>query len=318
MQDTPPPKQYHRPMPRSPPLSRREFLTLSGTAALVAATPSLAHALNPSSIAMQSAAPTPPIGLELYSVRTELARDLRNTLRATKQMGYELVEFYAPYLNWSLPYAKDVRLMIDDLGLRCRSTHNALTSLVAGESKTKAIELNQILGTQYVVLASPPFTHGTAEQYKTLAEQLTTSVSLLSPHGLLAGYHNHDEEWLPLSNGIRPMDFIADNTPAEFMLQLDVGTCVKAGANPVAWANAHKGRVRSAHLKDWAPGTDSEEKGYRVLFGEGVCPWRELFAALETTGGVAFYLLEQEGSRYSELETAKRCLDSWKLMRKDA
>lgn len=206
--------------------------------------------------------------------------------------------------------------MMDDLGLRCRSTHNALTSLVPGDAMTKAIELNQILGTRYIVLASPPFARGSAEQYKTVTEQLANSVSLLAPHGLMAGYHNHAEEWTPLSNGVRPMDFIADNTPAEFMLQLDVGTCVKAGADPVAWVNARKGRVRSVHLKDWAPGTDAQEKEYRVLFGEGTAPWRPLISALETVGGVEFYLMEQEGSRFSEFETAKRCLETWKVLRK--
>jgi sugar phosphate isomerase/epimerase len=56
-------------------------------------------------------------------------------------------------------------------------------------------------------------------------------------------------------------------------------------------------------LKDWAPG-----KGYHVLLGEGVCPWKKIFAAAEATGGVEFYLIEQEGSDYPELETAERCL----------
>ena len=52
-----------------------------------------------------------------------------------------------------------------------------------------------------------------------------------------------------------------------------------------------------------------------MLFGEGVAPWKELIAALESVGGVEFYLMEQEGSRYPELETAERCLAIWKKMR---
>ena len=261
------------------------------------------------------AAAIPPIGIELYALRTELARDLPNTLRTTKQMGYELVEFYSPYMNWTLPYAKDVRTLLDDLGLKCWSTHNALTSLMPGDAMTKAIELNQILGTRYVVLASPPFARGSADQYKSLTDQLAASALLLAPHGLMAGFHNHDAEWVRLPNGMRPMDLIADNTPAEFMLQLDVGTCVQAGADPVAWVNAHKGRIRSVHLKDWAPGADAQQKGFRVLFGEGTAPWKSLIAALESGGGVEFYLMEQEGSRYSEFDTAKRCLESWTKLR---
>jgi sugar phosphate isomerase/epimerase len=144
---------------------------------------------------------------------------------------------------------------------------------------------------------------------------MTTASEQLKSHGLFAGFHNHKIEWLPLAGGKRIMDVLADNTPKEFVLQFDVGTCLEAGADPIAWINAHPGRIRSVHLKDWAPGKESDEKGFRVLFGEGVAPWKEIFAALESTGGVEFYLMEQEGSRYSELETAKRCLASYRSMR---
>ena len=68
------------------------------------------------------------------------------------------------------------------------------------------------------------------------------------------------------------------------------------------------------HLKDWAPGS-GKDKGYRVLFGEGAAPWKELLSTLETVGGVEYYLIEQEGSRYSELETAERCLEAFRKLR---
>ena len=54
----------------------------------------------------------------------------------------------------------------------------------------------------------------------------------------------------------------------------------------------------------------------RDSFGEGVSPWKEIFAAAEATGGVEYYLIEQEGSRFPEFETARRCLDAWKTVRK--
>ena len=79
---------------------------------------------------------------------------------------------------------------------------------------------------------------------------------------------------------------------------------------------ANPGRFRRVHLKDWTPGKDADNKGYRVLFGEGVAPWREIVSALESVGGVEYFLMEQEGSRYSEFETAQRCLDSWRVFRR--
>ena len=303
--------------------TRRDFLLHVGaSAALIAATPLIASGMTTMSPHTEhDAAPTQkpkgqPIGIEMYAVRTEQAKDLPNTLRTLKQIGYDAVEFFAPYMSWSLPYAKDVRTMLDDLGLRCYSTHNGITSLTPGDAMTKSIEINQILGARYIVLASPPFDHGTADEWKALCTTLVAAADAFRPHGLHAGLHNHDAEWATLADGQRVMELIAANTPADFMLQLDVGTCVKAGADPVAWINANPGRIRSAHLKDWAPGTATQEKSYRVLFGEGVAPWKAIVSALEATGGVEFYLMEQEGSRYSEFETARRCLANWKTLRR--
>jgi sugar phosphate isomerase/epimerase len=297
-------------------LSRRRFLALTGMvpAAL------LAQSVAGRAFAAADSIPAParklPIGLELYSVRGELAKDLPGTLRAVAKIGYEVVEFYSPYFAWTPTYAKEVRALMDDLGLRCYSTHNHIESFTPGESMAKAIELNQIIGARHLIMASSPKGTAGLEGWKELSGRLTAAVAQLQPHGLTAGYHNHQAEWQPLEGGLRIMDVIAANTPKEFVLQFDVGTCMEAGADPVAWIKAHPGRIKSVHLKDWAPGKAEDGKGYRVLFGEGVSPWAEIIAAVESVGGVEFYLLEQEGSRYSEFETAQHCLDNWKQLRR--
>lgn len=307
-----------QPNPRAA-LSRRNFLALSGTAAVAGtllgrgATAS-AHAAEAPTTATERKY---PIGLELYSVRGELARDLPNTLRTVAKFGYEVVEFFSPYFGWTFSYAKDVRRQLDDLGLRCLSTHNGFSSLTPGsETMARAIELNQILGARTIVMASPPPNTKTAEDWQRVCGQLTAAVEQLTPHGLAAGFHNHRVEWLPTPAGPRIMDLIAAATPREFMLQLDVGTCMEAGADPVAWIKAHPGRIQSVHLKDWAPGTKADEKSYRVLFGEGLSPWKDILATAEAVGGVEFFLLEQEGSRFSEFETAERSIANWRAFRK--
>jgi sugar phosphate isomerase/epimerase len=307
------------------PISRRNFLAISGAVPAVIVAQSMNNsafaALAPAADNAAPAASAPkeakkyPIGLELYSVRTELARDLPNTLRTVAKMGYEAVEFYAPYFSWSLPYAKGVRAQLDDLGLRCYSTHNQIESFTLGETMAKAIELNQILGVRILVLASPPGSAKGPEGWKKLCDQFTTAVDQFKPHGLTAGFHNHHAEWARLDGDQRIMDVIAANTPKEFVLQFDVGTCMEAGVDPIAWIKANPGRIKSVHLKDWAPGDRAQEKSYRVIFGEGVSPWKEIMATAESVGGVEYYLLEQEGSRYSEFETAQRCLDAWKTLR---
>ncbi len=275
-------------------LSRRKFVALTAAAPLAF-----------------GAGKKVPVGLEMYSVRGELMKDLLGTVRTVAKTGYEVVEFYAPYFTWTAAQAKEVRKLMDDLGIRCNSTHNNTPSFTA-EGLPRAIELNQILGSKIIVMASAGRVTG-ADGWKALAEQLTKVVDQLRPLGMSSGYHNHADEW-PLVDGMRPMDILSANTPKDFMLQLDVGTCVAAKADPVAWIKANPGRIRCIHCKDWAAGT-GPDKGYRCLFGEGDSPWAKIFEAAESVGGVEYYLIEQEGSRYPEFETAERCLATWKKMK---
>jgi len=241
-----------------------------------------------------------PVGLELFSVRGELHRDLAATLEAVAKQGYECVEFFSPYFDWTTDYAKTVRAQMDSLNLKCYSTHNGLKSYAA-DGVDKAMELNGILGAHYIVLASAGDPK-TADGWKKVAETLNEGNEKFQKANFHAGYHNHDVEWHQIESQ-RPMDILAKETDKSVMLQLDVGTCVEAGCDPVEWIQKNPGRIRALHLKDW-----SADNGYKVLFGEGSAPWKKIFAAAESIGGVEYYLIEQEGSRYSEIETADRCL----------
>jgi sugar phosphate isomerase/epimerase len=250
-----------------------------------------------------------PVGLELYSVRDELGKDPLGTVRAVAKMGYEVVEFFSPYYQWTTDYAKEVRKTLDEVKLRCLSTHNSANAL-SEAGIDKAIELNQILGSKTIVMASAGRVTG-LDGWKTVAETLAKASEKLKPHGMRAGFHNHKLEFVAIE-GKRPMEVLAANTPKDVTLQLDVGTCVEAGVDPIAWIKANPGRIRSLHLKEWGAG---EDKGYRALLGEGDAPWKKIFETAEATGGVEYYLIEQEGSRFPSLETAERCLATYKKMR---
>lgn len=250
-----------------------------------------------------------PVGLEMYSVRDELSRDLPGTLTTVAGMGYQVVEFYAPYFQWTTVQAKKIRQQMDHLGLACKSTHNGEESFTS-EGLKKAVELNQILGSRYIVMAgSAPI--ASLAGWKALSDRICELMGILTPLGMSSGFHNHETEWVPVE-GHRPMDVLAAHTPKDFMLQFDVGSCVAAKQDPVAWIKANPGRIRSIHCKDWARWPWG---GYRVLFGDGDSPWSGIFEAAESVGGVEFYLIEQEGSRYTPFETARRCMANWKHLK---
>jgi len=260
-------------------MSRRGFLALVGAAPFAARFGSAAVA----------AAGKIPVGLELYSVRDLLKTDPMGTVRAVGKLGYEVVEFYAPYYGWTMEQAKEMRKVLDDSGLRCLSTHNSPASFTA-DGMQKAIDLNKTIGSSLLVMASPATVEG-ADGWKAVADTLNTASDKLKSAGLSAGYHNHGAEWRAFDGGTqRPMDVLAANTHDSVVLQLDVGTCVEEKQDPVAWINAHPGRIKSMHCKEY----QRNGKGYAALFGEGDVQWEPIFKAAESTGGITCYLIEQE------------------------
>lgn len=245
-----------------------------------------------------------PIGLEIYSVREEFKKDEMSTLAAVAGMGYECVEFHGVYADWTPEHAKQVRSKLDGLNMKCYSTHNSRKAF-SGDDLKRALELNKILGCRYMILASPGKV-ATLDDWKGVADTLNKGNSEMRRAGLRAGYHNHTAEWQAIDGKI-PMEVLANNTDKNITLQLDVGHCLAGGADPVAWINNHPGRTRSLHLKDW-----SKEREFEALFGEGVAPWKRILAAAQDKGGVEYYLIEQEGNKYPELETADRCLIAYR------
>lgn len=276
-------------------LSRRSFLAMAATLPL---------AFRRAAAASSAV----PVGLELYSVREALKKDPDGTIRAVAAMGYEAVEFYAPYFEWTEAQAKQMRKLLNELGIRCYSTHNDQDYLIP-KNISRTRDLNLILGSKYVVLAhGEPKTENDLDGWKEIADELNNAAEQLEPAGLKVGYHNHQAEFTA-SGRQRPMETIARNTKPSVMLQLDVGTCLEAGSDPVAWIRANPGRIRSIHCKEWSP---VPEKVYKVLLGEGAADWKGIFEVAEKVGGVEYYLVEQEGSRFSELETARRCLEAFR------
>jgi sugar phosphate isomerase/epimerase len=95
-------------------------------------------------------------------------------------------------------------------------------------------------------------------------------------------------------------------------MQLDVGTCVEVGGDPVAWIKSNPGRIHVMHCKEWG-----KAKGYASVFGEGDSPWKDIFAAAESVGGIEYYLIEQEQYPPGLNDMATSALDiaNWRKMR---
>jgi len=87
---------------------------------------------------------------------------------------------------------------------------------------------------------------------------------------------------------------------------------LEENGDPVAWINKNPGRIKSMHCKDWAAGG----RGYAALFGEGDAPWAKIFEAAEKTGGIEYYLVEQEaGPADEQLQRSEKCLANFKKLK---
>src|SRR5271154_3601661 len=90
-----------------------------------------------------------PVGIQLYTVKDELAKDFDGTLRAVAAIGYEEVEAAGFYNK----RAAEFRRSLDSAGLKIPSAHYSLQDLLAGFDAILAFAHE--LGLQYVVCSFP-------------------------------------------------------------------------------------------------------------------------------------------------------------------
>jgi sugar phosphate isomerase/epimerase len=253
--------------------------------------------------------PKIPVGVQLYSVRDDCARDLPGTLQAVAKMGYQGVEF-AGYYNRS---AKELRKMLDDLGLKCCGTHIGLDTLL-GDALEQTVAFNLELGNPYLIV---PWL--AEEHRKSRAAWLETAALFdkiaqkLAPHGLRTGYHNHTEEFQPVPGEVgfdTGFDLFFGYTRKEVILQYDIGNALHGGADPLACIKRYPGRGATIHLKEYSASDP------QAILGEGDVPWQPIFDYCEQDGGVEWYIVEQESYRLPPVACVAACFDALRKMGK--
>lgn len=253
------------------------------------------------------------IGLELFSVRNELAEDARNTIKAVAEMGYEGVEFAGPPQH----PAEELKGYLDEFGLVCCGWHTPF-NLVQEDTLADTIEFNRVLENRYVIVPEIP---GNLRQSRVdwlkLADFFNELADKLEPHGMVTGYHNHHAEFSPLDGEIQ-WDTFFGNTNKGVVMQLDMGNALNGGADLVAILKKYPSRAGTVHLKPYtlSAGEEDQHKGFRPIIGEDSVPWADIFDICETTGGTQWYIVEYESDAFPPLEAVERCLKALKAMGK--
>lgn len=229
------------------PISRRSALQwLAAGVAGSALLPALASA---SRSETGSARRIKQIGLQLYTVRNAMAKDVEGTIAAVAAAGVSELEF-AGYYNKPAEWWRD---LMKKHNLTSPSTHIGLPKTDA-EWEPQFTMAKQ-MGHEWVIVPSFGAEFRGEGGYKRLADRLNSSGAMAKKFGLKMGYHNHNAEFAPGANGAQNgMEILLANTdPALVDFELDIYWCVKAGADPLAFINAHPKRIACCHVKDAGP-----------------------------------------------------------------
>jgi sugar phosphate isomerase/epimerase len=223
------------------------------------------------------------IGLQLYTVRHEMERDMEGTLARVAQAGYTEVEF-AGYFDHA---PKDVRAMLDRHGLVSPSFH---TGPIEGDPWHAALDAAHVLGQRYVIVAwIPPEQRTGLDAYKRFAEHFNKAAEEARAAGLQFGYHNHDFEFAPVG-GRLPYDvLLAETDPKLVQFEMDLYWITKGGQDPLTYFARYPGRFPLVHVKDsMGP---PEHKMADV--GAGTIDWKRIFAQHEQAG-IRHYFVEHD------------------------
>jgi sugar phosphate isomerase/epimerase len=222
-----------------------------------------------------------PVGVQLYSVRQEAAKDFVAAVEAVGKMGYKGVEF-AGYYGWDAK-PKELRRLLDANGLKCCGTHTGLDTITGDNLKATA-ELHTILGNSFLIV--PSLQAEDAQGWVDLAKRFNETASKAKPLGMRIGYHAHAGDFRKIGD-TTPWEIFFDNTNADVVMQIDTGNCMSGGGDPVAILKKYPGRSATVHLKEFG-GPEA------AVIGQGVVRWPEVFEVCETTGATSWYIVEHE------------------------
>jgi sugar phosphate isomerase/epimerase len=262
------------------------------------------------------------LGVQLYSVRTEMTKDPLGTLKQVAAMGYKNVE-HANYVNRKF-YGydpKEFKKILDDLGLKMPSGHTVMGKNAWDDSKKDfsdawkyTVEDAAVLGQQFVI--SPWLDASLRQNYddmKRYMEVFNKSGELCKKSGMKFGYHNHDFEFKQVLNDMPVYDIILQNTDPNLVVQqLDIGNMYAGGGRAMDVIKKYPGRFQSMHVKDEIKASNQEGWESAVL-GTGVIGVKEVIDAGKNSGGTVHFIIEQESYQgKSPLDSIKEDYDIMK------
>ena len=288
-------------------LSRRSFLVSAGAGVAAGALGTkLAYA----------AGWKVPLGIQLWTVKDEIAKDLEGTMRKLYAIGFREIEFAGFYGKT----AAEIGALFKKIGFTLVSMHAGADDIAAkGDS---IIADAKTLGLKYIICSSPMTDAVKAKlewtkkmdaldpgDWKMNAELFNKFGKKVKDAGLQFGYHNHHVEFKKFGDATA-FDTLFANTDAELVkIELDVGWAVAARQDPVAILDKYKGRVVALHVKDIGALNADPHLATTVAVGEGTIDWKKVIGTAKANGTKAFFYEQEAPYTRPVLESAKMSAD---------
>ncbi len=267
-------------------IQRRDFLKQAGLlSALSLVKPGLLFA----------APPALKVGLQLYTLRDYIGKDVRGVLAQVAKAGYQEVETYGYSRGsgfWGLS-AKEFKAALAAKGLTTSSGHYEMNGFVRdgnADALTSYIEAAKDCGQTYIVVPHlDENLRTTTDDFKSIADKLNKAGELCKAAGLKLAYHNHDFEFKPLGGTSLYEVLLKETNPALVDFELDLYWVVRAGQDPIKLIEAHPKRFTMWHVKDM----DKAQPERNTEVGTGSIAFKQIFQHAKTAG-LRHVFMEQE------------------------
>jgi sugar phosphate isomerase/epimerase len=285
--------------------SRRDFLRLSAAGAIGAF--ALSNNALRASEAFSAAGVDPKsfgIGLQLYTIRDAMAKDVPGSLKKVSDIGYKYVEL-AGYANGKFYGYEPIEFkkLVNDLGMEILSSHTQVEAQgITLENAKKMAEDHAKLGTKYCM---QPWVveeaRTTIASYQKMAADWNKVGQIMKEQGIQFGYHNHNFEFATVEGKIPYFDVFMKELDKELVtMELDLFWTTKSGHNPVDLFKKYPGRFQLFHMKDMftkeAPFYTTNGVADFAPVGEGVIDFKKILKA-KKKAGMKYMIVEQDSSK---------------------
>jgi sugar phosphate isomerase/epimerase len=224
------------------------------------------------------------VGVQLYSVRTEMLADATGTLKKLGQIGYQEIESaQSAKGNYYGLEPKQIKQILKDQGMTLRSGHTHID-----KNWQQSIDQAAEAGQEYIICSVLPSAGQTVENYQKSADMFNQAGEQCKKSGVLFGYHNHESEFETVDGQVLYDVLLNRCEPGLVHMEMDLGWVIAAGKDPLNYFKKYPGRFPLWHLKDM---NITEKKS--VEFGKGSV---DIVSLLKhgKEAGMKYYFVEQE------------------------